>query len=398
MKKKSYRLTIISLFLFLVLFYVGFLLASHRPVWNDEIYSLTGIIRQSYGSIVLGRIQEGNNSPLFYLIQKIICSVSRYSTPQQWTDGDWGWRDPYSEILLRINPIIFMSLSIAIIFHFFSRRYSMVAGIYSLFVSLSSYMVWAYWVDARPYALWIFMTTIQSLFFLNIVHEGKVSNVVGEEGASDGQWKRLIAVHFFLSLTSIFSIAQIAIVSSLLWFQYGKKWQRYVPLAVIPSALCLFYYARAPKYQFWFKETPLQLINASIPKDRLLFIALFLGFVILGCYMKRINLRSLFKNGLMRVSSYYLALTILMIFAASLVLFIFKLTETPTHAGFQISNRYFIYLTPVGIIATTLFSIAMINSVTGKMWVQTMIIGGIGYLLFLRCLQTLALVRGFYCF
>ena len=94
----------------------------------------------------------------------------------------------------------------------------------------------------------------------------------------------------------------------------------------------------------------------------------------------------------------YLVVTVLMLLAAFAVLFIFTLKDSHGTAGFPVSNRYFIYLTPVGIIATTLFSWYLLKAFAGKWWMQGIIVSGVGYLLVVRAIKTYALVKGYYAF
>jgi len=157
--------------LFIACISIGLVLAKHKPVWNDEIYSQTNSIEDtSYLEIIAGDVEEGNNSPLFYLMQKGFCELLKYKFPAGWK-GRWSISDLKSQIILRINSIIFMSLSIVCIFFFFAKNYSVWSGIYSLFISISSYMVWIYWIEARPYPMWFFLITIQSLLFLNVARD-----------------------------------------------------------------------------------------------------------------------------------------------------------------------------------------------------------------------------------
>ena len=103
-----------SLLLLAVCLAGGFLMAQNKPLWNDEMFTLIANVNgQTYGSILLGKVSEGNVAPLFYWIQKAICDLAHYSVPSQWIKGEWGFRDPYSEILLRIQPVFWMSLSVA---------------------------------------------------------------------------------------------------------------------------------------------------------------------------------------------------------------------------------------------------------------------------------------------
>ena len=86
-----------------------------------------------------------------------MCDLTKYSIGERRADLTYV-ADYKGQIILRINANLLMSLSIVLIFYFFVRYYSWGAGIYSLLLSLSSFMVWAHWVEARPYVLWFFLT------------------------------------------------------------------------------------------------------------------------------------------------------------------------------------------------------------------------------------------------
>ena len=207
MNRRSNVLLLVSFLIFLFCSGLGFYRAQHKPLWVDEIFSQIASVNRSYVDILLcRRTAEGTVTPLFYLIQKVICDLSHYSLPEQWETGHWDVADPRSQIILRLSSIFFMSLSIAVIFYFFTRFYSSLTGVYSFLVSLSSYMVWAYWAEARPYAHWVFFSTLQSLIFL-MLSQG--------QGERRTLWNALIIVHFLLVLTVIFSLLQVAIVSFL---------------------------------------------------------------------------------------------------------------------------------------------------------------------------------------
>jgi len=306
---------IISILLFLCCFRFGLLLAEHKPLWNDEIYTQVGtVVGQSYADMFLGKIGEGNNCPLFYVMQKVICDLTRYKTPKPWFNAKWGHEDRFSQIFLRINPVFFMSLSIVCIFYYFSRFYSLFAGLYSLFISLSSFMVWNYLAEARPYALWVFLTTIQSLIFLYLLRRGRDYAKA---------WPALVTVHFLLSLTVVFSVAQIFIVSVLLWFFLEKNWKKYILSALIPIAIGLFYYAGAPKYPFWFDLTPEQIIRDCFSRDRFYILFIFMFFLTAYFLQQKTSILKLFKDNFLLNGVPYLCLTVLMLLAAFLILFIF---------------------------------------------------------------------------
>jgi len=209
--RKHAVLLALSLLLFFVCFRFGLILAESKPIWNDEFYSqLANVQGLSYGKMMAGQVNEGNNAPLFYLIQKVICDIASYQAPEAWVKGDWGYSDYYSRILLRVSPVFFMSLAAVFIFYYFSR-------VYSIFTFSSSYLVWVHWAEARPYSLWFFLTTVQSLVFLHIVQNKDMRPKI---------WAALIVIHLCLSLTVSLGVAQIFVASSLLWIFVEKNNKR----------------------------------------------------------------------------------------------------------------------------------------------------------------------------
>jgi len=159
--QKPIKKKIIAVVLLIFLLYLGYSLSIRKPLWNDEMYSQVTVIDQvSYKDIMLIRFGESVNSPTFYFIQKFICDLTGYKFTKKWYK-EWEISDLRSQIILRIASNIFMSLSIVFIFYYFAACYSGWIGIYAILVSLSSYMVWAHWAEARPYAIWFCLTGIQ---------------------------------------------------------------------------------------------------------------------------------------------------------------------------------------------------------------------------------------------
>ncbi len=360
-------------------------MAYKKPLWTDELYSqLSSIKGQSYGGMLAGKIGEGNVTPLFYMTQKAWEDLGHYQTPEPWIKGQWGYQHPFSHVFLRVGPALCMAGGIAAIFYYFSSRFGVLLGVYSLLVSLSSFMVWAYGPEARPYALWFFLTTIQFLCFLNSFDEQRKGR---------GPWRILVLVHCLLALTVVYSIIQITAVSVLLWLLRDRDWRRYIWLWFVPAMGVLFYYLHSPHYQFYFIEGFMGLIGASFPKDRLFICGIFALYWILSWGRSRgWALPAWFKGmepSALRWTGVYGALAVLVLAGYLGVLMIFKLQET--HTGiFQISNRYFICLAPLGIIATTLFSYYLVQTQKGPARVP--ILAGLGLFLLWRMARTIALV------
>lgn len=337
---------IFSMVIFFIAFFIGIFVASKKPLWNDEIFSqVSSVEKVPIKQVLEGKVREGSNSPLFYLIQKATCSLAHYRFPGPW-DGSLYVNDAYGQLILRLNPIICTSLLITFIFCYFALYHSFWTGIYSIGISFSSFMIWNFYGEARPYALWMLLTALQSIaLFVSIKTK---------------EWKwslalMLAGIHFLLAITSIFSIFQISSAFVVLFILWRYKWRwDYVYLFLIPSAIALFYYIRAPKYNFRFVDGPMELIGASLPLDRMVFIIIILFIIAYAKYIQKISLKDIFRDRF-RQSSFYLIFCACMAIVTVFIISVFKINEN-LNDGFQISNRYFTYLTPLGIIAVTLFS------------------------------------------
>lgn len=357
MHLKSYKeiSLILSIILFVGLFFVGLRMASKKPLWNDEKYSLNQcIINMSYIDMISGKVKEGNNCPFFYFSQKVLLNVFNYKLPKEFVsqieEGRYSesFYDLKTQILTRISPVLFMSLSIVLIFYYFSSTYGVLIGAYALIITLSTYIFWYFYAEARPYSLWIFFTTLQSIFILKIISEKNVINKL---------WVYLSITHIFMSFTILFSILQVACASIVLWIYKERKIRYYVFLTIVPWIISLFYYFKAPKYKFWFADSPLDLISASYSKERMfiLFIYLIVGLIIF--INRRINKSKSKDTNLEIYNMKYVIFVIGMMITAVALVVKLKLGFDGKEGAFQVSNRYFVYLAPISIFATTLFTI-----------------------------------------
>ncbi len=332
---------------------LGVWMASHRPLWNDEYYSLLASITNiSYSKILSGGIPEGNNSPLFYILQKLQCDLFFYHPSAEWTNGHWGGLRRQDWVLLRIQPVIFMAGALSVLFSYFARRYSLLAGFYALALALSSIVVWDRWTEARPYALWFALSIFQMLLLMNAFKT---------PGAKDKNNSRyLILSHCLLALTVVLSAVQILAAGCVLWIRGTRSWKFYLPAVFIPLGMILFYYCAAPKYDFCFVDGPVSLISANFPKERVL---LALMFVLVFIYGRRGK-----KKWMVDPQAGYLAFMVLMLAFFTGILIKLKLSQWGPPHGFQIPSRYFMSLAPMSIIGTTIFSVYLMRAFPSKLW------------------------------
>jgi len=374
-------------------------------MWIDELYSQTYTI-DVLGFLGILRIEftEGNLCPLFYLVQEAISRVFNYTFPLDWHQ-EWCVYELNSQLILRIAPNIFMSLSIVLFFWYFSVAYSFRAGFLSLITALSSFVLWAYWAEARPYALWFLLTTIQSLIFLHMLTQ--------PEKASKS-WLGLCLVHFLLSLTIVFSAVQIFFMSIFLMILIEKDWRKYVLLTVVPLGVCYFYYYQSHRVYTFLSYNPLEtattmvssifvnagkhnITNSSVitMNTPLLWIILYIGYVLFlfknfaqrnkeqKCFMAEKSIKEA------RIFIFYM--TALLITAAGILSLIIKWISEGI-GGYSITERHFIFLAPVGIITFTLVVLNLYRTFQDKPWLRmnlVIVVGGIFLLVYMQSLAQL---------
>lgn len=352
-------------------------IAEQRPLWGDEIYSEIGSVKAyTYAQILMGKLDEGNKAPLFYVIQKAWGDVFKYEAPKAWSEGDWKYSDPYSNVFLRFWPVVCTAAGVAAIFYYFAAGWGMWTGWYSLMVSLSSFMVWQYVVEARPYALWFMLSALQMIFVL------KWSEL--KDKTKGGYAGHLAIVNCLLSLTVIFSIVQTAVTCVILLCAGVRRWKSYIPLLAVPAAITAYYVKASGSMPFWFNESFMGILGASLPQDRLAIIGM--GALVMGIaaikwwkpeYLQRFWLPFLF--------------TAFILAGCIAVLIKFKMEAVqPGGSGYPVSNRYFMLLVPPGIIMTTIASYYLVA--LSKGWVKTGVQWMLGALLIFRVYKTYKLV------
>ena len=199
----------LSLLLWITLLWVGFQLSERKVLWIDEVYTQKYTIdNRSYRDILTLNLPEGNKSPLFYIFQKIASDIGSFRIAVATTKGLIFFHDKRSQIIMRIPSNIYMSLGLALLFYFFTCRFSLWTGLYALSLGLAAPMVWLYWVEARPYSLWFLLTSMQlCLTYMAITPKGTSTTLIQ---------RLLLLTHVLLALTTIGSIVQIVIVSFML--------------------------------------------------------------------------------------------------------------------------------------------------------------------------------------
>ncbi|MFH0753768.1 MAG: hypothetical protein V2A70_04315 [Candidatus Omnitrophota bacterium] len=309
----------------------GFSVAVRKPLWTDEIYSqISSVEGKDLLTMWRGGIREGNNAPLFYTIQKVICQATGFK------GGDlWHKHDLTSMIVLRVAPVIFMSLALAFIFWFFARTGSLVMGAAALFMAMATYLVWAYWAEARPYAMLYALTALQAVVLMQALCSRDLSR----------GWRSAACVHIILAFTSPLSVIQVGASALVLWLAGYRKFVPLMLTVVVPLALGFWYhFSYTEHYSFWFTPygQPLALVKSALPESRLIF--LMAAPLILWTGVKRSG-----KNvdpGIWL----FLGWVWLTILGYGVFLTYLWLKQKP-HVGFEVSNRYMMALAPIGVVA-----------------------------------------------
>ena len=351
--------------LFLGVYFCGFFLSAGKPLWLDEHHSMTrSIAGVSYGQILQGRLDwEGNNAPLFYLLQKSVCDLVAYDpgvlVPVSPSQGMLFYGDPFSNVFLRLIPLFFMALAPAILFYYFSRRYSWVWGGFSALLCLSSWLLWWYGLEARPYIHFLTLSLLQVVAFLEVARSRD----------ADGRlWWGLGVVNVLLALTVTASILQVALIA--VWFAGFSRRSlntcKIIFVFLLPALIAAYYYAVALKGRSWFSVPIYKYYLSNVPWHILAVSAAFFVYAGLSWswghkrifpflqWMSRDEIKKVWPAVFFFVSLsavYFLALAF------------FKMRELPVaEGGAPFANRHLINFVPVGIIAMTIFSRALFQS------------------------------------
>jgi hypothetical protein len=393
--KRIFVLKISYLLVFIFLLAVGFNLARNKPLWGDEIFSQVMTIEQGdYWDFLKGPSSgERNNAPLFFVIQKMVCQLAGYQTPIQWLEGKGDYDDFDSRVVLRVQPVVLMSLAMVLIFYYFTRYGSWLAGFYSLLLALSSYMVWLYWAEARHYALWFFLTTIQTLLFLRCVES---------ENISKSTWRGMAAAHILIAFSVNPGLAQIMIVSFLLWIFRERDIKKYIWLTGVPVMIGLYYLFKSMMggyVSFYADEGIKDYIIPCFPLERIAVAGMGGVLLLWRVFSSRRSVAVPFKS--FNSDAFFRMTTVLtfagLMFLEAVVIFILiKLHPKPPEGGALLSIRYFIFLTPVSIIATVVFVSSIFKVLGRSLWMKMNLIIFFGGLLIFEFLRNACWVIGIY--
>lgn len=340
---------LITFSIFIISVWIGFTIADQKPLWFDErLTQIETIQGSSYLGILLGKNPDTNKPPLFYVMQKKMMEILHYRFPytDKLTLFDFTC-DKKAQRLLRINPILFISLSMSLIFFFFANQFSLFWGFYAMFMFLTMPAPWGFWAEARPYALWIFLTVLQSILFLLLLNNPNRSKQI--------EWG-LGIVNVLLSLTVIFSTIQIICISLVLWILKRRTLDSYIWLTLAALCINIFYWAIiVPRgFRLAFPYSFTSLIYSSVSKEQLF---IFLSYIMV-MLSENIKLNGRSRNqffGKIKAGSFkdiyiYLIFFLSIFFTTCLALAFLKHYSTGTGYDNGVYHRYCTYLTPVSVL------------------------------------------------
>lgn len=325
----------ISAVLFCLFFSIGLSLAAHKPLWNDELHTqFNSVQKQHFAQVILlGAALEGNNAPLYYVLQKWVNCVPGVKVSAE-AYADEVWADPKAQLVLRVDAIVFMSLALCGIFYFFSSEFSIWAGIYALLCALASPMVWLYWAEARPYPLVFLLTVVQGAILIKLWRRTT---------RAEHLWGWLAGMNMLLVLTSYLSIIQV-FAATVVLFVCGLRslrkmaWLFLLPLVI---ALCYRYIGTKLGYSLDFQW---RYLLDNIPLDRIVFFLTALVFLYPPLSSGSGGGKDDADKG---VVGPYLGFVIIVVACMAALLAIVSLQKNPVPVSLH--SRFFISLAPIGI-------------------------------------------------
>lgn len=349
---------------FLILLAVGFSLSLHKVLWLDELFTQQSAIDAgSYADILLMKFPDGNKEPLFYIIQKAVCNVFSYHLPVHFPGDFYRTRDIPSQMILRIPSNIFMALALSLIFYFFARFYSIFTAIYALGATLVSPLVWMYWAEARPYALWFLLTSCQVLLFSSAVISPKIKTA-----------KRMFLTHILLALTTPACVFQITIVTLMLWYKYRYGAKQLVLIWALPTGIALFYYLVVPLVRIKTYLFSSNLYDAVMPERMFVYVLYALTAWVLPEKYKKISW-----------NAFFLPVFLLFFVSAFFMLFMDIFTQNSLFGFF---SRYLIFMVPADTLMYSLASYDLFQWSRRSPWICMNVSILLGGLLIMRGLLT----------
>lgn len=240
--KNNLSIILISLLLLAGCLYLGTDLSHRRPLGSDEQYTQTNTVeRFAQHDLLSGKGLEGNNGPLYYVIQKLVTEQLGYVDQEKGNDGQLV-HDERSQILLRRVSNAFMSCAIALTFFTVAWFYSVPVALLATIVFLTFPGTWLFWTHAQPYSLWILMSVLQSVFFLKTAHD---------RADKSRAWIWLLLVNILITFTNVLGVLQVCTTSLVVWAVNKKRWAHTIGFTLVSMAIGIYYLQRSNALKYW---------------------------------------------------------------------------------------------------------------------------------------------------
>ena len=278
-----------SIFLWIILFIVGLWLSMHKPLWCDELYGQKITVEgNSWGNILTGRIIEGNNFPLFFVLQKALMTVIHVDLPNDLAqDFELPMEkrkynrllDPKGQIMIRLLPNVLMTTAIVCLVRFFLVRDGLVVALMALLSALSSMMIWCYWDEARPYSLWFLLTLLQALFLMKILSGEFFSR------RSKIYWTM---INGFLALAATMGFLQVIIAQVILYFFGQRRLRDHGWAGILPVGAALYLAFNRHSDPLFIAMDPIDIIRSNFSYEQVALLFFYLiAFFFRGAWSNR---------------------------------------------------------------------------------------------------------------
>ncbi|MCO5142616.1 MAG: hypothetical protein M9962_05960 [Oligoflexia bacterium] len=240
--KKKHNLQIILIFSSLItLFCLRFWLASVNKVINDdEATGLHSAYQMSYLNLLKYGVGGASTSPLFYLIDKFIYDIIGHDLHKNWN----------LRFITRAVHAFYWAFACSFLFVWCTKRLQqltnassffaiIISAGFSFFLHSNSFMD-IYAIETRGYSLWVSLTLIQTLLWLDLIQEPE----------NKKYWIAFAITNFLNCFNSYSALAQMFL--NLLFLMINLKifhekksifdFLKIATFAAIPSVFISFYY------------------------------------------------------------------------------------------------------------------------------------------------------------
>ncbi|MEH1906705.1 glycosyltransferase family 39 protein [Nostoc sp.] len=222
MKQSKYYFVVFLIIIIIISIFLRFCLLQNQSLWFDEGWSLAlsdGTTFQENIFQIVNREAGDKYQPLYYLVL-------------------FYWRSAFgdSEFAIRSLSALLGVGSVIAIFFTSLRVYGKTHALWSsMIIAVSSFSVF-YSQDARPYALLIFIASLQIYFFSYSMTEDKSNKIIPQL-----LFGIFTAIGTFGSILTIFFSSALSL-SHIIVYRNFKQWIKWwIPVAIFSSPMIWFY-------------------------------------------------------------------------------------------------------------------------------------------------------------